>query len=337
MPVVNIAPNIRGTQTASFQLTVVPTIPMGSSLDRSSFSLANLFVTGSDDVTIANFALEEGEGTAFVVTVTLPDEVSGSFTVGVTGSVTIDSAAEMLSGEAKTISYDTLSSISGTLGTPEYRSGGVIAIPVTFAFNVIAPSRTIFQFARVSGDSLDGMETYVVGTGAAYELICLMPIDRNGRFSVDVNGSVFKEFSGNHDTVTATGIEVDWNTSEPRLLNYDIPSNYTAGAKFDVVFQFDVPVTFVDPTERFDSADATFLDHFIFEGADLGQANLYRKRDNTYPEFPIPDDLTTDWSSQDMTTEEATIYLMRFPAVNAGATGIFNMLMKEHSVRGPVR
>ena len=88
--------------------------------------------------------------------------------------------------------------------------------------------------------------------------------------------------------------------------------------------------------ERFGNDDATFLDHFIFEGADLGTPNLYRKLDDTYPELPIDDDLTQGWSNLNLTTEAATIYLMRFASVNENATGIFNLTLRENAVRGPI-
>ena len=79
---------------------------------------------------------------------------------------------------------------------------------------------------------------------------------------------------------------------------------------------------------------ATFLDHFIFEGAALGQPTLYLKLDDTYPDLPIPD--LSEWSNMDLTTADATLYLMRFYPVNASAACAFNLTLKNGSVRGPV-
>ncbi|MDE0401706.1 MAG: hypothetical protein OXL96_28255 [Candidatus Poribacteria bacterium] len=164
------------------------------------------FVTGSTDVDKSDMTLVSVTAEAAIIRVELPTDVSGGFTVGVTGDVTVDGTVEMLSGAAKLINYDTLSSLGATFGTPEYRDDGIIAIPVTFAYNVIAPSATIFPIARVSGDHIYEMETWIVGEDRAYELLCQMPMDGDGRFSVGVNGSVFKEFSGNYDTVSESSV-----------------------------------------------------------------------------------------------------------------------------------
>lgn len=340
MPVARIAENINTTQTGNFHFTIVFVISESQTL--TEFSLSNVVVTDADgNLTIANLMIvgEVEDGNARIG-VTLPDEIIGAFTVGVTGNVMVDGVSEMLSGATKTINYDTLSSLGATFGTPEYRDGGIIAIPVTFAYNVIAPSATIFKIARVSGDALDGMETWILGEDKDYELLCQMPLDRKGKFSIGANGTVFKEFSGNWDTVTATAIEVDWNTSEPRYLKYDIPANYTAEETFDVLVQLHVPSTFADPTVDIHK-DATFLDFFIFEGADLGVPNIYRKTDNTYPELPIPDfpsvDGNADWVQTDLTTQEATIYLLRWDPVVGNPIGTFNMRIKPGTFRGPVR
>ena len=165
-------------------------------------------------------------------------------------------------------------------------------------------------------------------------MIVAVPQDRSGRFSVDLAGSVFKRTDSEYDQVSATAVTVDYDTRVPFIEDYDVPASFTPGESFDVILQFNVPVTFVDPVDKFGSPDATFLDHFIFEGADLGTPNLYRKLDDTYPDLPIPD--LSEWSNMDLTTEEATLYLMRFDPVSESAAGAFNLTLKEGSVKGPV-
>ena len=167
-----------------------------------------------------------------------------------------------------------------------------------------------------------------------FTLIVAVPQDRSGRFSVDLAGSVFKRTDSEYDQVSATAVTVDYDTRVPFIEDYDVPAVFTPGEIFDVVLQFNVPVTFVDPVDKFGSPDATFLDHFIFEGAALGLPTLYRKLDDTYPDLPIPD--LSEWSNMDLTTEEATLYLMRFDPVSESAAGAFNLTLKEGSVKGPV-
>ena len=85
------------------------------------------------------------------------------------------------------------------------------------------------------------------------------------------------------------------STDAPTLENFEIsPETYTVGEHFDVVFQWsqrpgvpvETPVSFIQPKPAPD--DWNILDNFIFEGADLGTPNLYRKTDNIFPTAAIP-------------------------------------------------
>lgn len=226
--------------------------------------------------------------------------------------------------------------INATFGTIEYRDGGVIAVPVTFAENVIAASKSIFEITHVSGDALTDMEYRLIGQNTAFKLIFEVPPDRSGSFQIAANGDVFKVSSGTWENVVNSQAVADrtfsYSTLEPRIMDYDIPENYTPGEIFDVILQYEEPVT-LSPLPQ---GSTSFLDHFIFEGADLGHANIYRKTDDVYPTLPITDPLPAEWVNTDLTTASATIYLIRFPKVNQNATGIFNMTLRPGSVRGPV-
>lgn len=352
MPVsVNIAPNIQTTQTSNFHFTIVLSISESQVLDPNSFTIANnIRVSRSQDVDDDDFSVVSVSGNDVVIGVTLPTtETSGSFIVRVRGVVTIDGVEQTIDSTRKTINYDTFTSLGATFGTPEYRDSGIIAIPVTFAFDVIAPSATIFPIARVSGDHIYEMETWIVGEGTAYELLCQMPSDRKGRFSVGVNGTVFKEFSGNYDTVTATAIEVDWNTSEPRIVIWDIPANYDLGEPLDLRLGYNVLVTGWN-------ANNTLTEIFLLEGANLGSPLPYKWTGTSPPDFtqPVPADLTdTNWTllaappAGDPTPgsngfdengqwhgEEAQYYLIRFP--DPQEDGFFNLTERIGGVLGPV-
>ena len=227
--------------------------------------------------------------------------------------------------------------ITATFGTAKYREGGVIAIPLNFAENVIVPSKSICRITRVSGSDLTGVNYRIIGKGRAFEVVVEVPPDRKGSFSVAITGTVLNPSTREWNTVTVTASTVTYDTRIPRIVDYDIPADYTVGEKFDVILQFDPAATFDDPVAAFNNTDATFLDFFIFEGADLGTPNLYRKTDNTFPTLPLPTELGTDWTQDNLQTEEATIYLLRWEAVQEGAVGVFNLTLKPGAVRGPVR
>ena len=236
-------------------------------------------------------------------------------------------------------------SITATFGTVEYRDGGVIAVPLNFAKDVIVPSKSICSITRVSGPDLTAVSVQIIGDdkfkkngkGRACEVVFEVPPDRKGSFSVAITGTVLNASTRKWDTVTVAASTVTYDTRIPHIVNYDIPADYTVGEKFDVILQFDPAATFDDPVAAFNNTDATFLDFFIFEGADLGTPNLYRKTDNTFPTLPLPTELGTDWTQDNLQTEEATIYLLRWEAVQEGAVGVFNLTLKPGAVRGPVR
>ena len=234
--------------------------------------------------------------------------------------------------------------VNATFGTVEYREGGVIAVPVTFGENVIAPSKSIFEVKHISGDALTDIGYRLIGKNTAFELIFGIPPDRSGSFQITASGDVFKVSNSTWDTVTITPAQKDiaYDTRVPVLENYDIPSNYTPGDPFDVVLQYDLACTVNSPVDFFGDEHATYLDFFIFEGADLGTPNLYRKTDDTYPTLPIGTVSDTDktppvadWTQRNLQVTPATIYLLRWHAVNANATGVFDVTIKEGFVRGP--
>ena len=103
-----------------------------------------------------------------------------------------------------------------TFGTVEYRDGGVIAVPVTFGENVSAPSKTVFA---VSGDTLAGITYVLLGSGSAYELVFTVPLDRSGSFQISANGDVLLG-TGVWEAVTATPLDVDFDTRAPRIVNF---------------------------------------------------------------------------------------------------------------------
>lgn len=247
--------------------------------------------------------------------------------------------------------------INATLGTVEYREGGVIAVPVTFPENVIAPSKSIFEITYISGDALTDIEYRLVGQNTAFTLIVEMPLDRMGSFQIAANGDVFKVASGSWENVVVTSITVNYNTIVPKILDYDIPANYTPGENFDVKVALNTIVTGIHSNN--------IQDVFILEGANLGTPDPY-KWTGTPPtdselrgflQTELVDDLNeTDWQAlaappagdptpgmnrfnEDGTQwhgEELQYLLVRFSNIPAGITGTFNMTLRESTIRGPI-
>ena len=326
------------TQTGNFNVPITFTLPI-TGFDDMDVTITPVFGNGTTGITFD----VTGAGNTYNATFQVPQNVEGSLRITISGMVTPQGSntPEAVIAESPIVHYDTTANVSATFGTVTYRDGGIIAVPITFGEAVVAPSKTIFAVTSVSGDNLHGMQYRLVGQNKAFELIFEIPPDRQGRFQIAGNGDVFKVSSSIWDNVVVTEKTIAYDTRVPFIKDYDIPANYVQGETFDVVLQFNVPVTFVPPQDRFNSTDATFLDHFIFEGADLGTPNLYRKKDNNYPTLPIGTvsdtdrtPLPSDWGPPS-TVIPSEIYLLRYPVVEDTARGIFNVTLKEHSVRGP--
>jgi len=241
--------------------------------------------------------------------------------------------------------------VNATFGTVEYRDGGVIAAPVTFAENVIAPSKSIFEITHVSGDALTDMEYRLIGQNTAFKLIFEVPPDRKGSFKIAANGDVFKVSSGTWENVVITPTTVNYGTLVPRIVDYKIPANYTLGAPLHVLVEYNIPVTGWNLNNVYEV--------FLFEGAKLGKGTPYKWTGASPPDIyapiaaPTPADLDgTDWTILTQPDpnlpktaengfdgniwhgEEGQYFLIRFD--NPQEVGIFNMTPREGRVRGPI-
>lgn len=244
-----------------------------------------------------------------------------------------------------------MANITATFGATTYRAGGVIAVPVTFAAQVIAPSKTIFGISHVSGDPLQGIDYRLVGKDTAYALVFAVPPDRSGRFQITANGEVLLA-TGSWATVTATPIIVAYDTRRPTIIDWEVPATYEFGENFDFLVALNVPTTGWH-------LNNTFAEVWIEEGEHLGTPTPYKWVGANPPDIraAIPDDLSgTDWQrlasppnpvtpgsngfNDDGTEwhgEEGQYFLVRIEVTNADAVGILQYSLRPFNpLRGRV-
>ena len=327
-----------GTQAGNFNVMATFDVAV-TGFDKTD---VKLIARTENGITGIDFEIT-GSGMDYNIFFTLPENVEGSFQISITGMVTPDGSSipEAVMANTPTVIYDNTVNVTATFGTIEYRDGSAIAVPITFGDAVIAPSKSICEITHLSGDALTNIDYRLVGEGTAYELVFEVPPDRVGSFRVAITGDVFKVVSHVWDNVMITPIDVNYDTRVPRIVDYDIPENYTHGAKFDIRIAFNVPVTGWH-------ANNTFTEIFIEEGARLGQPLPHKWTGNSPPNFndPVPDDLAgTEWQvlatppgghAGEWHGEEGQYFLIRFTDVQDTATGIFNMTLRENAVRGPI-
>lgn len=242
-----------------------------------------------------------------------------------------------------------MANITATFGATTYSAGGVIAVPVTFGENVIAPSKTIFGISHVSGDPLQGIDYRLIGKDTAYALVFAVPPDRSGRFQIAANGEVLLA-TGSWANAVATPKTVNYGTLVPRIVDYDIPASYSRGSPMDIRVAYNIIVTGWN-------ANNTITNPGIFEleGANLGTPLPYKWVGSSPPDFdePVPADLTgTDWQllatppggqptpesnfddDGNWHGESGQYFLIRFS--DPQEVGIFNLRERVGMVRGPV-
>ena len=158
--------------------------------------------------------------------------------------------------------------MTATWGTPDYTVGEAeIAIPITFASEVVVADADVFDFTPVSplvDDDLEGLQAAINGDGTDWTLTVTVPLDVEGSIEIDVTGEVFKVSTHVYDVVTIAALTLAVNTVVPGLeKSVESPAPYRRGERYDQIFQFNTPVQFYEPVERFMAIITLHsLDHF---------------------------------------------------------------------------
>ena len=341
------------TSTQSGDFSVPVTFDAAyNGVDTGIFALTPLWGNG---ITGIRFEVS-GSGKDYSLMFYLPAIVEGSFEIDITGLVTPQggSSPEAVMAGTATVTYDNTANVNATFGEVDYRESGMIAVPVAFTEDVIIPSETIFKVTRVSGDDLEGIDFYVTGEGRAFELVFTVPLDRKGRFQVSSEGDVLKVSSSVYDNLVTSPLTIAYDTTIPILIDKrvvrvraanrmfpDAQTHKPSGDRIDCILQFNTRCTLNDPVTEFGSDDATFADFLDYSGVNLPPPNFYRKTDNDFPmeaNLPLGEVLdAADWSQEGLTLDanEATIYLLRWSDIVPSVD--FEVTIKPHFVRGPVR
>ena len=244
----------------------------------------------------------------------LPEDVAGSLRISIAGQVTVSGVSESVTSTPRTIVYDNITNVAATLGTVEYRDGGVIAIPVTFAKAVIAPSRSIFNITRVSGDTLTGVDYRLVGEGTSYTLIIEVPPDRKGSIQIECDGDVLQADTLLWDDITCPGKTVIYNMKVPRW-GLSVPSVLRPGLN-DFFYDFQ------ELTWKLDSSKITI------EGISVVPTIYRAVPTDARPAAPVP--VGSEWAlAADGHTEHAKFYLLRFDVPSDALPGGINVIFED--------
>ena len=334
----NIAPNIRSVQTQNFSFDVVFSPPMGRDVADTSFSLANVEVSGSTHISKLNFALSSFMNNTGLITVTLLENVNGSFVVSLTGAVMVGSQSEMITATAKTITYDTRTSIAVGLGNPRHHASSLdyaVEIPVTFAEDVARFTRTDCELERIAGSEIFGMETYLTGRDQDFELMLVPEPETHGVLEVNVTGAATRDVTERILEVDVTPVLVPFNARVPEIIEIEVPPAIEAGT-YDILWTLDHPDVGLDADNLIYEGDIAGVDF------DTNPPAVYRSRSlDVKPEIPPdpvdPDDPPTyigDWElTRPGSNPIATQFLLLRFDMPATASGQFSVSPKPDAFR----
>ena len=290
--------------------------------DVTLFDETDITLTAVDGngITGVTYTVTQQTPSTYSLNFTLPSDAEGAFSVQATGMVLPSGQTVELAIAANpaspVVTYDTSVAVGATWGTPDYSVGEAqVAIPITFPSEVVVADAAVFDFTPVSplvDADLEGLQAAINGDGTDWTLTVTVPLDVEGDIEIDVTGEVFKVSTHVYDVVTIAALTLAVNTIVPEVVRREQPGTYTHGDGYDVVWQFNVPVKFYEPTAFYGDNNATYLDHFVFSGAQLGQPTLYVWTGTGFPSLPLPDTLSADWTNMVTTTGASAVYLMRY-------------------------
>ena len=195
---------------------------------------------------------------------TLPEDVTGSFQIAITGMLTPQggSEPEEVMSSTATVTYDSIVSVTAIIGEPLYKNGE-IRVPIDFGESIFYFSKTDCEVKHISGDGIHDFEYFLNGRGQTYELVFIPVVNRLGLFSVDIVEHVWKSSGVIRDDVISIPRLVPFNSIDPHLTIYESLGELHEGI-WDILFGFNIPVVSMG------------VDRFTYEGEYPSTPTLYR-------------------------------------------------------------
>ena len=202
--------------------------------------------------------------------------------------------------------------VSATFGTVDRDTPGEYQVPLTVAEAVRSLHYSDFDLMRIEGSDVEDFEVILSGTGAAYVVAIVPPVDRMGELSLSLDSNIIKVSDGADDMIIADAISFKYNTTIPEVVDSVFPRFIEAGEQ-SVLIDFNVPVI------------GLMAHSFIYEGIDPGQPILYASASITDPEI----DRNTPYNDA---TVPRRYFRLEFTFPNPPPQGTLNIALKENQV-----
>ena len=221
------------------------TINIAFEKDVTDFAIGDCTFTAvsGNGTTGLSFTLS-GSGSTYLVNVVVPDDVKGSFSVEITGQVTVDGNAQSVVAAVQTFRYDTIFDVTVEFGHLSYSADGEVILPVEFGENVLWFDKSDLQFTQMVGTRLYDMEYALFGDGDSYKVVFSADENTWGAFLIDLTGDVVKPDGLVREFVSVDPLLVSYNRLKPIIDDLGSPYRTEDG-------YWNVPIDFVNPVSGF--------------------------------------------------------------------------------------
>ena len=319
------------------------TVNIAFAKDVTAFDISDLTFTAASGNGLTNIKRSlTGGGSTYMVNVSVPSAVSGSFSVGITGEVMVDGTAERVVATVKTFRYDTIFDVRTSFLPLRYSDvDDAIILPIHFDEDVLWFDKSDLFIERKAGSEAYLLEHYVRGADADHEVVFHPALGTWGAIGVDITGEVIKESDLVREIVHVDPVLISYNNLPPTLADVDTPFMSEDGW-WNVGLSFEYPVV-------------GFGIHSIITGIEHKQSFIYRglrldvKPESIPPAFsdvyPFAEvqrkHCVGDWEYIDlMSTEQARYFWVKLHPNNSGADSgideIPEILLKDENGLRPV-
>lgn len=217
------------------------TVNVAFAKDVEDFDLANVsFAAVSGNGTMGVSFLFTGSGSNYMITVIVPDGVEGSFSVNITGQVTVDGSAQDVVATERVFSYDTIFDVRTTFGGLRYNDEKIV-LPINFAEDVLWFDKSDLLVEGKAGSDAYLIDYYIRGKDADYEVVFNPALGTWGAVCVDITGEVVKEADLVREIVNVDPLLISYNHLSPVLADVGTPFKSDDGW-WNIAVAFEYPV-----------------------------------------------------------------------------------------------
>lgn len=240
------------------------TVNIAFAEEVTDFVISDLTFTAVDGNGLTDISrVLTGSGGNYMVNVSVPADVKGSFSVAITGEVLVSGVAERVVATVKTFRYDTIFDVRTAFLPLRYSDlENEVILPIQFDEDVIWFDKSDLFVKRRAGSLAYLLEHYVRGEDSDYEVVFHPARGTWGAIGVDITGEVIKESDLVREIVNVDPVLISYNNLPGVLADVDTPF-MSADGWWNVGLSFEYPVV-------------GFGIHSIITGIDHKRSFIYR-------------------------------------------------------------